>query len=107
MKHSGQYCSLGHQVGGVEGRPGLLQGDLPPELPGGWPQTPGLPRDSWPQLPLGTGTDLGMSGLAPCGQVSDIGFTWPVVELVNLDFLPPPGLHVVSDLHDSIPKPNF
>ena len=37
-----------------------------------------------------------MDSLATCGHVSDIGFTWPVVELVNLDILPPPGLHMIS-----------
>ena len=48
-----------------------------------------------------------MSGFAPCGQVSNVGFTWPVVKLVNLDFLPTPGLHVVSDLRDPIPEPDL
>ena len=105
VDYSGQYCSLGCVVGSVEGRPGLLYRDLPPEQPQGWPKTPGLPRDCGPQLPLGAGFDLRVGGLASCGQVSDVGITWPTVELVYLDFLPPPGLHVVPDLRDSVAKP--
>ena len=107
VEHSGQYCSLGHEIGGLEGRPCLLLRDLPLDLPGGWQQTPGLPRDRWPQLPLGARTEFRMSSLAPCGQVSDISFPWLMVELVNLDILPLPGLHVVSDFCDSVPEPDF
>ena len=107
VERSGQYCGLGDKVGRVEDRPGLLLGNLPLELTRGWPQTPGLPRDSRTQLPLGTRTNLGMCSLASGGQVGYVSFSLPVVELVDLDIQTPPGLHVITNFSDSVTEPKF
>ena len=48
-----------------------------------------------------------MYSLAPGGQVGYVGFSWPVIELVNMDMLAPPGLHMISDLSHSVPEPDF
>ena len=41
------------------------------------------------------------------GQVSDVGISWLVMDLVNLDMAAPPGLYMVSDLRDSVPEPDL
>ena len=48
-----------------------------------------------------------MCSLAPGGQVGYVSFSWPVVELLDLDIQTLPGLHMITNFRDSVPEPDF